>query len=305
MSSLQEPSKEIVQETVQEKVQETIQPQVKLSSKKKKNHKSRKIGIRKNKTIKKTNFKYSLIRPEECFCIFLDYQPAIFTGVYSHNKTDLRSNFFLYANIVKAYKCAHLLSAVLTASYNGPIMPEIQAQFPDEKPIERTSINSWLDKRVRDAVKNSGKKTIVIGGLWTSMCVAFPAIELAKEGYKVVVLTDACGDLTKEAHDMAVMRMVQAGIIPMTTAVLLGEFQADWADSGTADYASYLFGNFTAAMDGWRLIKYHNNQITYINPSQKPEDLTPHYPPKMAPYAIPPIPQNTEEENKKEAKSSF
>ena len=286
----------------------SIQEPITISSKKQIRKSRIKDKVQKNKTIKKksgSKFKYSLNKPEDCFCIFLDYQPAIFTGVYSHNKTDLRNNYILYANIVKAFKCAHLLSSVLTASYNGPFMPEIQALFPDEKILDRTSINSWVDEQVRNAVRNSGKKTIVIGGLWTSMCVAFPSIELIKEGYKVIVLTDSCGDLTKEAHDMAVMRMVQAGAIPMTTAVLLGEFQSDWANTDTADNASYLFGNFTAAIDGWRLIKYHNNQLTYINPSQKPADLEPEYPPKMAPYKLPPVPQNTAEENKKEAKSSF
>ena len=102
-----------------------------------------------------------------------------------------------------------------------------------DQPVERTSMNSWEDKRFNLAVTGYGRNKIIIAGLWTEVCVCFPALEAIAEGYDVHVPTDACGDVTVEAHERAVQRAIQAGVVPMTTLQIMFEWQRDWARTET------------------------------------------------------------------------
>ncbi len=115
----------------------------------------------------------------------------------------------------------------------GLLVQGLQDVFPEQKPINRTFINTWQDERVVNAVKATGRKKLIIAGLWTEMCVAMPAIQAVGEGFEVFAVTDASGGVSKEAHDMAVRRMVQAGVVPITWMVALGEWQRDWAREKT------------------------------------------------------------------------
>lgn len=122
-------------------------------------------------------------------------------------------------------------------TFSGPIDECLKEVFPDQyaNPIDRTAINCWEDENLKKAVKNSGKKKVVLAGLWTEACTLFPAVSMKEDGYDVYVVTDACGGATKEAHDMAVARMIQAGVVPVTSEQVCLEWQRNWANTETYD----------------------------------------------------------------------
>ena len=101
--------------------------------------------------------------------------------------------------------------------------------FPEQKPINRTTINTWEDQRCVDWVKKTGRKKVVMAALWTEICLAFPVIHALGDGYEVYIVTDASGGASKESHEVAIQRMVQAGAVPLTTWVFMSELQRDWA----------------------------------------------------------------------------
>src|SRR5260370_6350864 len=128
----------------------------------------------------------------------------------------------------QAFKVPVILTTVLEAR-GGKLIKGLQDVFPDQKPVDRTYINAWQDKRFVDLVKGTGRRKLILAALWTEMCLAMPAIHALGEGYDVHVVTDASGGVSAEAHDMAVRRMVQAGAVPITWIGLSGEWQRDWA----------------------------------------------------------------------------
>jgi len=138
------------------------------------------------------------------------------------------NNVTALAKTAKACGIPKILTTV-NEERGGAIFKQLQAVFLDQKPINRTFINSWEDRRVVEAVKKTGRKKLVIAALWTEMCLAMPAIHAMGDGYDVYVVTDASGGVTVEAHDMAVRRLVAAGAQPITWLGLAGELQRDWA----------------------------------------------------------------------------
>ena len=128
----------------------------------------------------------------------------------------------------KAFGIPTILTTI-NAKRGGEIFNQVQAVFPDQKPIDRTFINSWEDRRVVEAVKNTGRKKLVIAALWSEMCLAQPAIHAMGDGYDVYAVTDASGGVSPEAHDMAIRRVVAAGAQPITWLAMAGELQRDWA----------------------------------------------------------------------------
>jgi len=136
------------------------------------------------------------------------------------------------AKIAKVFGVPTILTTVVEER-GGYLLKELQGVFPDQKPINRTFINTWEDSRVVDAVRATGRKKLIIAGLWTEICVAMPAIQALDDGYAVYVVTDASGGVSREAHDMAVRRMVQAGVVPITSGVVTAELQRDWAREAT------------------------------------------------------------------------
>jgi hypothetical protein len=144
-------------------------------------------------------------------------------------------NVQIIAKTARLFKVPTILSTVAAESFSGAMISEITSLFPGRAPIDRTSINAWLDTNFRKAVIKAGKKKIVVAGLWTEACVLFPTLDLLRAGYEVYVPTDACGDITEEAHERAVQRLVQAGAVPITSLQFLFELQQDWARSETYD----------------------------------------------------------------------
>lgn len=178
---------------------------------------------------------YSMVTPSDCAVALIDYQPAMFSGVHSHDRTTIMQNVQIIAKAARLFKVPTILSTVAAESFSGKMISEITSVFPGHPLIDRTSINAWLDTNFRKAVIKAGKKKIVIAGLWTEACVLFPTLDLLRAGYEVYVPTDACGDITGEAHERAVQRLVQAGAVPVTSLQFLFELQQDWARSETYD----------------------------------------------------------------------
>jgi nicotinamidase-related amidase len=174
----------------------------------------------------------ALLTPEESVLLLIDHQPFQLANVNSHEPTMVINNTVGLAKTAKVFDVPVVLTTVLEAR-GGKIFQGIQDVFPDNKPIDRSFINTWQDANVVAAVKATQRKKLVIASLWTEMCLAMPAIQAQGEGYDVYVVTDASGGVSPESHDMAVRRMVQAGIVPITWMGLTGEWQRDWAREKT------------------------------------------------------------------------
>jgi len=170
----------------------------------------------------------ALLTPENCVLLLIDHQPSQLANVNSHDPTMVINNVTALARTAKAFRVPTILTTI-SASRGGDIFKQVQAVFPDQKPIDRTSINSWEDRRIVEAVKNTGRKKLVIAALWSEMCLAQPALHAMGDGYDVYVVTDASGGVSPEAHDMAIRRLVAAGAQPITWLGMAGELQRDWA----------------------------------------------------------------------------
>jgi nicotinamidase-related amidase len=157
-----------------------------------------------------------------------------FANLNSHEPTMIINNVVGLAKTAKVFNVPTILSTVIEER-GGYLIKGLQDVFPDQKPINRTFINAWEDHNVTDAVKKLGRKQLIIAGLFTEICVAMPAIQALGEGYDVFVATDSCGGVSVESHDMAVRRMVQAGVVPINWMAVLGEWQRDWAREKSAN----------------------------------------------------------------------
>ncbi|MFX4291585.1 hydrolase [Streptomyces bohaiensis] len=174
----------------------------------------------------------ALLTPEESVLVLIDHQPFQFANLNSHEPTMIVNNTVGLAKAAKVFEVPTILTTVLE-DRGGLLLQALQDVFPEQKPIDRTVINTWEDQRVVDAVKATGRKKLIIAGLWTEICVAMPAIQAAGEGFDVHVVTDASGGASAEAHDMAVRRMTQAGVVPITWLAVAAEWQRDWAREKT------------------------------------------------------------------------
>ncbi|MFW6724276.1 hydrolase [Streptomyces sp. MAR4 CNY-716] len=174
----------------------------------------------------------ALLTPEESVLVLIDHQPFQFANLNSHEPTMVVNNVVGLAKAAKVFEVPTILTTVLEER-GGLLVQGVQDVYPEQKPINRTFINTWQDERVVDAVKATGRKKLIVAGLWTEICVAMPAIQAAGEGFEVFVVTDASGGVSKEAHDTAVQRMVQAGVVPITWLAVMGEWQRDWAREKT------------------------------------------------------------------------
>src|SRR5258706_6049108 len=174
----------------------------------------------------------ALLNPEDCVVALIDHQPFQFANLHSHEPTMIVNNVIGLAKFAKAFKVPVILTTVLEAR-GGKLIKGLQDVFPDQKPVDRTYINAWQDKRFVDLVKGTGRRKLILAALWTEMCLAMPAIHALGEGYDVYVVTDSSGGVSVEAHDMAVRRMVQAGAVPITRPALTGEWQRDWGRACT------------------------------------------------------------------------
>lgn len=174
-----------------------------------------------------------LLTPKNHTLILIDHQPQMAFATRSIDVSELRNNVTGLAKAASAFQVPTILTTVAAKSFSGPLFPELQAVFPEQAPIDRTTMNTWEDQRVVDQVRKFGRKKVVMAALWTEVCLVEPVLSAIDEGYDVYIVTDASGGVTKEAHDMAVQRMVQAGAHPVTWLQYMLELQRDWARGET------------------------------------------------------------------------
>lgn len=171
---------------------------------------------------------HKLYTAEDTAVVFIDHQPQMTFGVANIDRAQLINNVVLLAKVAKEFNVPTILTAVETESFSGYIWPQLLDVFPGQPVVERTSMNSWDDEGFRKAIKATGKKNILITGLWTEVCVTWPTIEMLGEGYNIYVVEDCCGATSQAAHEAALSRMVQAGAVRVTTIAALLEWQRDW-----------------------------------------------------------------------------
>ena len=176
----------------------------------------------------------SLLRPEDSIVVLIDHQPFQLANLNSHEPQMVINNSAALAKAAKAFGVPVILTSVV-AERGGVIFSQITDVFPDQEVIDRTLINTWEDEKVVDAVKRTGRKQLIIAGLWTEICVAMPAIQAAGEGWDVTVVTDASGGVSVEAHEVAIQRMIAAGVNMMTWLAVAAEWQRDWARTEHVD----------------------------------------------------------------------
>lgn len=189
-----------------------------------------------------------LLTPTNHTLVLIDHEGQMAFAVKSHDIGELRNNTGLVAGGSKIFKVPTVITTVAEKSFSGPVFTEISDYYPpSDACVDRTTMNAWEDAKAYKAIVDKGKKRIVLAGLWTSVCIAGPALSAKAEGYDVYVITDACGDVSREAHDMAIIRMTQAGVKVMTSTQYVLELQRDWARSATYVAVTDLFKKYGGA----------------------------------------------------------
>ena len=187
-----------------------------------------------------TSSKLEVLTPANCQIIFIDHPPQMACGVQALDRQVLKNNTVALAKAAKVFNIPTIITTVETESFSGNTYPELLDVFPGQDILERTSMNSWDDQKVRDALKANGKKKVVVAGLWTEVCNnSFALCAMLEGDYEIYMVADASGGTSKEAHDYAMQRMIQAGVIPVTWQQVMLEWQRDWARKET----------YTAVMD--------------------------------------------------------
>jgi len=197
----------------------------------------------------------ALLRPQDSVLVLIDHQPFQFANLHSHDPAIIVNNVLGLAKMAKAFDVPTILTTVLEER-GGYLIKSLQDVFPEQKPIDRTFINTWEDRRVVQAVEKTGRKQLVLAALWTEVCLAMPAIHALAEGYDVFVVTDASGGVSAEAHDMAIRRMVTAGAVPINWLAVASEWQRDWArEASVAAIAEVLMehGGASGIAFGWEM----------------------------------------------------
>jgi nicotinamidase-related amidase len=188
-----------------------------------------------------------LLSPRDHTLILIDFQSQMAFATKSIDAVMLRNNAALISNAAKIFNVSVIPTTVAEKSFSGPMFDEIKTAFPKAKFFDRTSMNTWEDKAVIDEVNRIGKSRIVLAGLWTSVCIVGPALSALDQGYEVYVIADACGDVSTEAHERAIERVIQAGARPMTSLQYLLELQRDWARAETYDATTGLAKTYGGA----------------------------------------------------------
>jgi nicotinamidase-related amidase len=183
-----------------------------------------------------TQSKLELLTPDNCQLIFIDHQPQMAFGVQSIDRQTLKNNVVALAKSARAFNVPTIITTVETEGFSGHTYPELLDVFPETPLLERTSMNSWDDQKVRDALAANRRRKVVVSGLWTEVCNCTFALSAIQEGdYEIYMVADASGGTSVEAHQYAMDRMVQVGVVPMTWQQVLLEWQRDWARKETYD----------------------------------------------------------------------
>jgi nicotinamidase-related amidase len=190
---------------------------------------------------------HSLLTPKDHTLILIDFQSQMSFATKSIDAVLLRNNAALISRAAAGFNVSTILTTVAEESFSGPMYEEITSAFRDQALFDRTSMNTWEDAHVIGRVNEIGKKRIVLAGLWTSVCIVGPSLSALEQGFEVYVVADACGDVSEEAHERAMQRMIQAGVRPMTSLQYLLELQRDWARTQTYEMTTGIAREFGGA----------------------------------------------------------
>lgn len=174
-----------------------------------------------------------LLTPDNCVVAMIDLQPQMLFGVASHDRQTIINCNLVLAKAARVFGVPVVLSTVETTGFSGNTWPQVLAALGNPSPIERTTMNSWDDANFVGAIQKTGRKKIVLSGLWTETCVALPTVQAIHDGYEVYVVEDCCGDVSLLAHDNSMKRVIQAGAKPVTALSVMLEWQRDWAHKDT------------------------------------------------------------------------
>jgi nicotinamidase-related amidase len=188
-----------------------------------------------------------LLSPKDHTLVMIDFQSQMAFATKSIDAIMLRNNAALVANAAAGFGVSTILTTVAEKSFSGPMFGEITDAFPEQKLLDRTSMNTWEDAAVIARINEIGKSRIVLAGLWTGVCIVGPALSAIDQGFEVYFIADACGDVSTEAHDRAAQRMIQAGARPMTALQYMLELQRDWARAETYDMTTGIAKKFGGA----------------------------------------------------------
>jgi nicotinamidase-related amidase len=216
-----------------------------------------------------------LLTPDNCVVALIDHQPQMLFGVSNSNfdRQSIINNTVALAKAARVFDLPVVLSTVETKSFSGNIWPQIKAVFPNQVPIERTSMDAWDDKNFVAAIEKSGRKKIVLAGLWTETCVTLPTIQAIHDNYEVYVVEDCCGDVSQLSHDNAMKRVVQAGAKPVTSLQVMLEWQRDWAETDTYDAVMDIVKTHYGAYGVG--VEYANTMVHGATPTKLPEYVIP------------------------------
>jgi nicotinamidase-related amidase len=176
-----------------------------------------------------------LLTPDNCVVALIDLQPQMLFGVANFDRQLIVNHNVAISKAARVFDVPVVLTTVETKGFSGNLWPQIQAVFPKQIPIERTTMNSWDDQNFVAAIEKSGRKKIVLAGLWTETCVALATVQAIYDKYEVYVVEDCCGDVSQLSHDNAMKRVIQAGAKPVTALSVMLEWQRDWAARDTYD----------------------------------------------------------------------
>ncbi len=196
-----------------------------------------------------------LLTPDNCVVALIDHQPQMLFGTSNFDRQGIINNTVALGKAAQVFDVPVVLTTVETKSFSGNMWPQLRAVFPGRDPIERSSMNSWDDRNFVAAIEKTGRKKIVLAGLWTETCVALPTVQAIHDGYEIYVVEDCCGDVSQLAHDNAMRRVFQAGAKPVTSLSVMLEWQRDWARRETYDEVMDmpLWG-----LRNWRRIRQHH-----------------------------------------------
>lgn len=185
-----------------------------------------------------------LLSPKDHTLIMIDFQSQMAFATHSIDTVSLRNNAALVAHAAAGFGVSTILTTVAEKSFSGPMFEEITQAFPKQKLLDRTSMNTWEDANVIKEINAIGKSRLVLAGLWTGVCIVGPALSALDQGFEVYAIADACGDVSAEAHERAMERMIQAGVRPMTSLQYMLELQRDWARAETYDLTTGIAKKF-------------------------------------------------------------
>lgn len=214
-----------------------------------------------------------LLTPDNCAVALIDLQPQMLFGTANFDRQAIINNNLVLSKAARVFGVPVILATVETKGFSGNIWPQIQAVFPGQEPIERSSMNSWDDPKFVAAIQRTGRKKIVLSGLWTETCVALPTVQAIHDGYEVYVVEDACGDVSQLSHDNAMKRVVQAGAKPVTALSVMLEWQRDWAHKGTYDAVMDIVKSHCGAYGAG--VEYAYTMVHKAPPTRFPDYIVP------------------------------